>query len=48
MKTNHQQRNFSNIIQCIEVSGVAKNDQAKNEIKLDTIEAPSYKKNVDC
>ena len=48
METNPQQRNFSNIIQCIEVSGVPKNVQAKNEIELDTIENPSYKKNVDC
>ena len=48
MEINAQQRNFSDIIQCIQVSGEAKNVQAKNEIELDFIEAPSYKKNVDC
>ena len=48
METNAQQRNFSEIIQCIQVSSEAKNVQAKNEIELDAIETPSYKKYVDC
>lgn len=46
-ETNHQKRNCTNSIQCIEVSSVVDDTQAKNCFELETIEHLTYKKNVN-